>query len=453
MVDEDRRQFLKSAGAVGATVLGAGCNSNRKNTGTPTSQPTETRTKEEETNTTPENTTEEEETPTEEEPEINRPNNYQWDMIPGRNEELRNNLGQYVEGNIGPVITDHPAFQYSTETERDDHKLDFEALKLFRDSQFDILKQNGTKRIPWETYVEAFVNDSLEEEAKTSRFMRYDTDDPHNYTSDAWLNAGSFEQSLDMAHGLIASMIPLKEAGLAEYGTILREAYKRHQDYEAPLAWETNMGSIGYEHDTKITGLMYTPEDDKVRAFDSAAGDMVRTQESRRWHSEIQEWPIFNENNETFHPLLFHTDEWNRQNPGFENAKGEAVTTITSIATDLFAGNLSSEVNQSNNEEGYFAPTTGLTKQLTRSTLEYNSNDADFESLWEFANLTEKLRLRGGNYVLDTVEEGANYDGVFEGDIAIYEVEDKNIVDSVWSDQAGEYNNFGQVYDKLENPA
>lgn len=451
MVDQDRRRFLKGAGAVGATILGAGCSSNGDNrgtegNGTPTGKDT--------TDSDPTNTEEDGEETTDDEPEINRPDNYRWDMKPGRNEELRNNLGQYVEGNIGGVVENHPAFEYSTESERDDHEVDFEALKLFRDAQFDILKQNNPST-PWEHYVEAFVNDDIEQEAKTDGFMRYDVDDPHTYTSDSWLNADSFEQSLDMAHGLLASMVPLNEAGIGEQGAILREAFQRHQDYEAPLAWETNMGfQTGY--DDKITGLMYTPEDDKMRAFDWAAGDRVRTEESRRWHSEIQEWPIFNEDSDSFHPLLFHTDEWNRQDPGFMAAKDEALATVFGIGTNEY-------LDYNNNADGIvnnITATTGTTEQLTRTLLEYNELDdgvAEFSDIRDLSNFAVGQYIQDPNIngVIDTVdpEEDDDYDEYFGGGFGFYEVEDESIVEEVRQDQSGEYNNFGQVYDELENPA
>lgn len=437
-----RRTFLRTGLTAGVVVGLAGCASN---TNEPESDPTTTT---KDTATTTEEATPTENEETADDPDIDRPDNYRWDMQPGRNEELRNELGQYVDGGVGPIVEDHPAFKYSTDSERDDHEIDFEALKLFRDAQYDILRENNPST-PWEHYVEAFVNDDIEQEAKTDGFMRYDVDDPHTYTSEAWLNADSFEQSLDLAHGLLASMIPLRTAGLAEQAAILREVYQRHQDYEAPLAWETNMGTMtGY--DDKITGLMYTPEDDKMRAFDWAAGDRVRTEESRRWHSEIQEWPIFNEDNDTFHPLLFHTDEWDRQNPGFMAAKDEATLAITSIATDLFAGDLLAAVDgPETNQEGYFAPTTGLAEQLTRTLLEYNKNDANFEDVWRFSSVTEKLRLNGGNYVLDAGEDTEQYSGTFDGSFAVYEVEEEKVVDKVWADRAGQYDNFSQSYDEL----
>jgi hypothetical protein len=439
-----RRTFLRTGLMAGVAVGLAGCSS------TSESEPAQTQTPPKTAPPTEEATPTENEESTDDDPDIDRPDNYRWDMQPGRNEELRNELGQYVAGGVGPVVETHPAFEYSTDSERDDHTVDFEALKLFRDAQYDILRENNPST-PWEHYVEAFVNDDIEQEAKTDGFMRYDVDDPHSYTSEAWLNADSFEQSLDLAHGLLASMIPLRTAGLAEQAAILREVYQRHQDYDAPLAWETNMGvSIGDGYDDKITGLMYTPEDDKMRAFDWAAGDRVRTEESRRWHGEIQEWPIFNEDNDTFHPLLFHTDEWNRQNPGFMAAKDEAVATITGIGTNEY-------LDFKNNADGIvnnITITTSALKQLTRSLLEYNeaaSDVADFSDVRDLANFAvgQYIQDPSINGVLDTAGPDGEYDQYFEGGFSFYEVADENIVKAVRQDRNGQYDNFGQSYDPV----
>ncbi|RNJ26398.1 hypothetical protein [Halosegnis longus] len=88
-------------------------------------------------------------------------------------------------------------------------------------------------------------------------------------------------------------------------------------------------------------------------------------------------------------------------------------------------------------------------KQLSRTTLEYNSNDADFQHLWDFANIVKTMEIKSGTYVIDSGIENDDYDGIFEGSIAVYEIEDESVVDAVWDDQAGEYDNFGQVYDEL----
>lgn len=43
-----------------------------------------------------------------------------------------------------------------------------------------------------------------------------------------------------------------------------------------------------------------------------------------------------------------------------------------------------------------------------------------------------------------------DYEGHFDGNIAVYEVDDAGITDDVWADKAGEYDNFGQNYDESE---
>jgi len=454
-----RRTFLQTSVTAGIVVGLGGCASDTDNetpAAAPTTQTPETTTEDEA------GTTDEEATTENEEPDIDRPDNFRWDMVPGRNEQLRDNLGQYVEDSVGGLVEEHPAFEYSTESKRDDIAIDFNALKLYRDSNFDIMAQNTAFEevgpgLSAEEYVEAFVNEDMHRVAKTEVFRSHDSDAPESYTSEAWLNAETVEESLDLGHSFIGSAVPQQRIGPAEQGVILREAYKRHHDFDV-LAWETNMGfETGY--DDRITGLMYSPDDDKLRAHDVSPPTQVGQQGedtdfTRKWHSEIQEWNIFDESGELFHPLLFHTDEWNRQNPGFRRAKGEAYNAIAGIANGTSIFNLSEAIEGEGSErQGSLAPTTGLTKQLTRTMLEYNENNADFQDMWDYANISELLLKKDGNYIIDTASEDESYERVFDGNLAVYEVEDESVVDEVWEDQAGEYDNFGQVYDGLEEVA
>lgn len=132
-----RRTFLRTGLSTGLVGGLAGCASDSSDDSTTPAQTAGDST----TTTTEESTTANTET-TEDEPEIDRPANYRWDLHPGRNDDLRDRLSKYVEDSVGGVVQKHPAFEYSTESERDDHEVDFEALKLYRDSNFDIFAQD-----------------------------------------------------------------------------------------------------------------------------------------------------------------------------------------------------------------------------------------------------------------------------------------------------------------------
>ncbi len=94
--------------------------------------------------------------------------------------------------------------------------------------------------------------------------------------------------------------------------------------------------------------------------------------------------------------------------------------------------------------------TTGMTEQLSRTLFEYNSNDAEFEYVWNLASVIETVNRKDGNYIFDTADQDDDYSGFFDGGFAVYEVEDDSLVNEVWQDEAGQYDNFGQVYDKVE---
>ena len=46
----------------------------------------------------------------ENEPDVDRPANYRWDLQPGRNDALRSELGQYIDGSVGGLVETHPQY-------------------------------------------------------------------------------------------------------------------------------------------------------------------------------------------------------------------------------------------------------------------------------------------------------------------------------------------------------
>jgi len=445
-----RRTFLRTG--VAAAVVGglAGCasdtDSEPSDSASTTQGPATTTGGQTETTEAAETTTAEGD---DDEPEIDRPDNYRWDMIPGRNDELRNRLSQYVEDQVGGVVQDHPAFEYSTESERDDHTVDFEALKMYRDSNFDIIAQNQSM-VPMNQIVDAFVEDGLYEEAKGEGFWYNDVNSPQTYDAEGWLNADTVEESLDYGHGLIVSIAWNEEGqdfSTPQRAATLREAYKQHHDFDV-LAWEAPM-----ETGSLLTGMMYSPDDDTIRTLNM--GDKSwETETSLQLHAPIEEWEVTQEDAGQHHPVLFHTDEWDRQGISFEEAKDEALTMVFGVGTDNYL-----DYNRDESTSGIvnnITITTGATEQLTRTMLDYNTLDddvADFEDIWNLASVAVGKYIEDPsiNGVIDTVDpEDDDYDEYFGGGFAFYEVEDESVVRDVKRDQAGEYDNFGETFDELE---
>lgn len=308
-----------------------------------------------------------------------------------------------------------------------------------------------------EPLVDAFVEEDMYEEAKTSGFMPHDTEAPSSYSTEAWLNAETVEDSLDLGHNLVAA-IDIEEGNMdgdrpREQAAILREAYKRHHPEFDVLAWTTNMGA-GTGYDDKISGMMYSPNDDKIRSFSPTSGDTAfATEGNRGMHTEIQEWPILEEGHEDFHPLMFHTDEWNRQNPGFEYAKEELLSTVFDIATDTSISYANEGGESTAGILDNITATTGTAEQLSRTLAEYNNNDANFEDVWNLSSTAVGKYIEDPsiNGIIDTVDpEEDDYDEYFGGGFGFYEVENEEIVEEVRQDRNGEYNNFVQEYDELE---
>lgn len=382
--------------------------------------------------------------------DLTRPAEYRWDLRPERDEERRSELEEYVE-TAGSLVEDHPAFGYSTDTDRDDHGVDFEALKLYRERNYEQYRESADG--PLDRFVEAFDDDSFET-AKTDEFVYAREDAPKEWDAEAWRNADSFGESLDYAHSVLIS-IDYQVEGL-RYGAftaMLREAYRRYHPTYEPLAWSFTMDVGPNDHeknpagdDGKEVGLVYSPAEDELRAFALDADHELSQGSSWQLHPKIEEWPVVadpttsvrSEPSALDHPLLLHTESWNRQAVDFRTAKARAVEMVNHVGCD--------PVGPHFDRKGRIALTTGFTAQLTRTLLKYNRSDADFEYLRNLASVMELARDRGGNYVFDVAPESDGYGGVFDGNFAVYEMAYDYVVDLVARDGDRKFDEFGEAY-------
>ena len=71
-----------------------------------------------------------------------RASDVRWDVRPTRNKQQRGGLKRYV-GEAGvDVIEEYRLLGDSMNSERDDYRIDFELLKRYRDSMFNIVKKD-----------------------------------------------------------------------------------------------------------------------------------------------------------------------------------------------------------------------------------------------------------------------------------------------------------------------
>ena len=373
-----------------------------------------------------------------------RPAEYRWDLQPERDEERRRELSEYVDG-VGPLIEDHPAFAYGTERAGDDHGVDFAALDLFRERNYERYAEEWQM----DRIVEAF-DDGAFETAKTEEFYPAREDAPRSWDAEAWRNADGFGESLDYAHSLLVSIDRnLVDYRFGAFTAMLREAYRRYHPTYEPLAWTFRMDTdiFATRRAQGWIGLVYSPTADELRAFVLQPNHNLSTDGSWELHPPIENWPVTastdNESDELYdpadlsHPLLFHTEGWSR-GWGFTTAKTRATEMVSHIATD--------PVRSHYDREGRVEITTGLLTQLTRTLRSYNDNDAEFDHLRQLANVMELARERGGHYVVDLPSGNADYDGVFDGEFAIYEVGYDYVLDLVARDGDREFDGFGETY-------
>lgn len=382
--------------------------------------------------------------------ERTRPAEYRWDLVPEHNHGRRAELEEYVD-DLGPLIEDHPAFEYATDRDRDDHGIDFEALKLFRATNY--AQYDAVTEPSFDQFVEAFNDDSFEA-AKTTRFLAARVDAPREWDREAWRNADSFGESLDYAHSLLISIDnELVGNRTNSFTATLREAYRRYHPTYEPLAWSFTMDigprdgeQVSTGDDGKEVGLVYSAEADELRAFALGVDPEFAQGNSRQLHPRIEEWSVVanpsvwepTEPSRLDHPLLFHTEGWNRQGLGFAAAKARVTEMVNHVATDPVGAHL--------DRDGRIVLTTGFAVQLTRTLLEYNQRDVEFMHIWNLATVMELARARGGNYVFDVAPESNGYDGSFDGNFAVYEIAYDSVMNLVNRDGSRRLDRFGEVY-------
>ncbi|MBP1987145.1 hypothetical protein [Halolamina salifodinae] len=373
-----------------------------------------------------------------------RPAEYRWDLHPEREEARRSTLSEYVD-DVGPLVEEHPAFEYDTERAGDDHGIDFAALDLFRERNYE----QYAEQWQMDRIVEAFDDPDAFETAKTERFYAAREDAPRNWDQEAWRNADSFGESLDYAHSLLISIDHnLRDSRFGSFTAMLREAYRRYHPAYEPLAWTFRMDTdiFATSRAKGWVGLVYSSTADELRAFVLQPDRRIGTGGSRQLHPRIENWPVTDDPdgdrgymspNNLAHPLLFHTEGWSRR-WSFPTAKTRATQMVSHIATD--------PVRSHYDREGRVEITTGFLTQLTRTLLTYNDNDAEFAHLRQLSKVMELARELGGSYVVDLPPGSDGYDGVFGGDFAVYEVGYDYVLDLVARDGERQFDTFGETY-------
>ncbi|MDL0138816.1 hypothetical protein PNP85_04785, partial [Halobacterium salinarum] len=213
------------------------------------------------------------------------------------------------------------------------------------------------------------------------------------------------------------------------YAPTLEQAIeqKNNKDLQAH-AWDFNLDEHG-------NGLIYGENadgSDELRIMETISNPVTATPQTlhEQRHPLVEDSNYLNPDHDEFnrywHPLRFGWDEYSDSTRWeFEQEKGRAFAV---------AANMTQSVRD-NRSADTLTPTTGYLQDFTEKLRTYNQNDADFEELYNQAKIMDKLmRDEENNHVV--------YGDTENPQCAV--IEDDEVVDEVWEDEDGKYDDFDQ---------
>jgi hypothetical protein len=381
------------------------------------------------------------------------PTNYKLDIVPRRNESLRETITEdsdeeeYLQQR-GGFVTDDPVFDtYSSHNDLDFDKvgIDLPAYEWHHDNNYEELA--ATRDSDMSAFIESLGRETginTIEEIKTGQRAPsafYPNGNPDQY------EAGSFEyqsfreaetlgEALDWVfpyyfnwQSVMTDVGPYSTEDLI-YATTLEQAIeqKGNEDLEVH-AWDVELGG-GHGN-----GLIYGENADgseELRVMETVASPVTATADDIQHFPLVEESGYLNPENDGFskywHPLRFG---WGDKGPsdtypfGFEGRKQKATRTIVEIANTI---------NDSWSLE-WIAPTTEYAVDFTEKLRTFNTNDAEFQTLYNQAKVMDNLSKDTESYhVIYGDTDNPQYAEVFGF----------ALLEELWNDAPGNLDDFDQ---------
>ena len=384
------------------------------------------------------------------------PGNYKIDVVPERNEELRNTIENnsdeenYLEAR-GGFTEEDPVFDtYSSHEAVGFDKLgvDLVAREWLHDNDYENLGRPADT----EQFIQSIGTDTGDQriqDIKSGRLAinRYPNGggfrgEVGSFDYQEFANAETVGEALDWLHPYLFNWQRYKtDSGPISsedmiYAPTLEQAIeqKNNNDLEAH-AWDFDLDEHG-------SGLIYGENadgSDELRIMETVSKPVTSTPQTRgsQLHPLVEDSNYLNPDHDEFnrywHPLRFgwegHSDSqrWN-----FKQEKGRAFGVVA---------NMSQSDSDDRNAEN-LAPTTGYLQDFTEKLRTYNQNNADFEELKNQAKVMDKLmKEEKNNHVIYGDIENPQY--------AV--VEDESVIEDIWEDEEGQYDDFNQFL--RDNPS
>jgi len=434
-----RRTFLTSLGAATTASL-VGCLTDQTGTGTTTTANPQT---------TDQTTT------------VNVPDRYQVHFVPGKNQELRNRipgeqLQQYIQDFGADLITEANILSTTPEHGYQEKQIDLLAMEYWHDNDVqNIEPEEG------QAFLQTIGQNSPEEsrgyKAKNNpEAIHYKNleEIPGNgkFEYEELQNAESVDEALDWLQRYLFNWERLwDDPGPIStedelYAAVLQEGLDQHTDIESH-AWAFDLPEE--PANTHGNGLIYDETNNQLHLMETIHGPstMELSEGDTQYHPPVEESNYVEEGHEAkqswWHPLRFgqdHDKETLQNFPelDFETRKRYTATVLSRIATGysdtelLKQGRgLLGEINVS--------ITTEYLEDLTTKLRNWNNNENSSPELFQ------EIKHQSKVYNQLTKQEDQNFVmyGTVE-DPKVAHVESEEVINEVWDDQEGEYDDFDQ---------
>jgi len=371
------------------------------------------------------------------------PGNYKLDVVPARNEALRQTIqnnsdeANYLDDRGGVTENDPVFSSYSSHEHVGFDKLgvDLVALEWRHDNDYENLGR------PAETtqFIESVGTDTGNSDIESAKNGGGGSIYPNGSLEQR--NAGHFEaqeftntetvgEALDWLHPyLLNYQFTMPGSGPISsedfiYAPTLEQAIeqKNNKDLETH-AWDFDLDEHG-------NGLIYGKNadgSDELRIMETVSGPVTD-----QFHPLVEDSnylnPQHDEFNRYWHPLRFGWGGYtNSPRWDFRGEKSRALAAVMNIASSIQSEEVIRRVG--------VVPTTGYLKDFTEKLRTYNENDTGFSRLHNQSKLLRKLEYWDDNqYVVYGTTANPQYAAV----------KDFGIVDEIWVDQNGQYDDFDQ---------
>ncbi|WP_239527688.1 hypothetical protein [Haloferax volcanii] len=385
------------------------------------------------------------------------PGNYKVDVVPQRNEELRNQISQnslednYLEKRGGFITSDPVIDNYNSHEQLGFNKfgIDLAAYEWRHDNDYVGAAEVQPRNV--RNFVDSIGTDTGDpdiqaiksgDEVPAAIYPNGSMAERRggNFDFEQFSNAETVGEALDWVHPYLFNW----HAKMTSDGPISSEDSIYAPSLEQAIEENTNKGlevhawDVGLSGGLHGNGLIYGKNADgseELRVMETVSAPVTATGPDNQLHPLIEDSGYLNPENDGFgeywHPLRFGwEDHYAQSGNAFTSQKRSAVNVVGEISNSFQPDSLPSPGSSET-----VAPTTEYVVDFIEKLRNFNQNDTEFETLYNQSKVLEKMtREQDTNHVIYGTTENPQYAVVDNG----------SLLEDIWEDSGGEYDDFNQ---------